>query len=156
MRGIKTTMKFNLKQNLLVLTILSCIAGIIGCSSTTKSTTNAEANKAIVSSEKPTGEKTDKYPTSPTNRDTPTDIKASSGDKIGVPECDEYIEKYEVCITGKVPEAARQQLQTSFEMMRKSWKDLAANPQTKSSLASACKQSQEAAKKSMSAYQCDW
>ena len=31
-------------------------------------------------------------------------------DKIGVAECDDFIDKYEACITGKVPEAARAQV----------------------------------------------
>ncbi len=145
-------MKLNLINNLLTLTILSCIAASIGCSTTAKPNSTNDINKTNTSVEK-----TDKYPTSPTNRDTPTmETKSSSGDKIGVPECDNYIEKYEACITGKVQEAARAQMKSSFELTRKSWKDLAANPQTKSSLASACKQATEMAKQSMSAYACEW
>ena len=144
-------MKFNLKNNLLTLTILSCIAASIGCSTSAKPTSTADTNKGntIV-------EKTDKYPISPTNRDTPTDIKTSSGDKIGIAECDDYIEKYEACITGKVPEASRATLKSSFDQTRQTWKNLAANPQTKSTLASMCKQSKEMAKQSMSAYACEW
>lgn len=144
------TMKFNLKNNLLTITILSCIAASIGCSTSAKPGSTTETNKSNTSVEKTTAEKPDKNPTSP------NDIKTSTGDKIGVPECDNYIEKYEVCISGKVPEAARAQMKTSFEMTRKSWKDLAANPQTKASLASACKQATEMAKQSMSAYACEW
>lgn len=150
-------MNSKLKQNLSILTLSLCLGGLIGCSSTNKSAANTEPNKAIVSSEKPTGDKTDKYPTSPSNRDTPTmETKTSGDDKIGVPECDNYIEKYEACITGKVPEAARQQILSSFKQTRQTWKSLAANPQTKSALASTCKQSLEATKQAMSQYSCDW
>ncbi len=149
-------MKFNLKNNLLTLTILSCIAASIGCSTSAKPSSTAETNKSNASVEKTTAEKTDKYPTSPSNRDTMPTSTGSTGDKIGVPECDNYIEKYEACITGKVPEAARAQMKSSFDLTRKSWRDLAANPQTKSSLASACKQATEMAKQSMSAYACEW
>ena len=145
-------MNFKLKQNLLALALVSCsAAAFVGCSSSAKPATTSETNKSIAGTEK-----TDKYPMSTTNRDTPSDLTAPSGDKIGVAECDDYIEKYEACITGKVPEAARAMIQTSFEQTRKTWKDLAANPQTKSSLASVCKQSKEVAKQSMGAYHCDW
>ncbi len=145
-------MNTKLKQNLSALTLSICIGGLIGCSSTTKTATNSEPNKAVVVSEK-----TDKYPTSPSNRDTPTmETKTSSDDKIGVPECDNYLEKYEACVTGKVPEAARQQILSSFKQTRQTWKSLAANPQTKSALASTCKQSLEMTKQAMSQYSCDW
>src|SRR5687768_4882856 len=56
---------------------------------------------------------------------------AATGDKIGVPECDDYLAKYETCVSGKVPEAARAQYLSTLEQTRKSWRDLAANPQTK-------------------------
>lgn len=81
---------------------------------------------------------------------------ASTGDKIGVPECDDYIEKYEACITGKMPESARAAMKSSFDQTRKTWKDLAANPQTKTTLASVCIQSKDAAKKATEAFKCDW
>lgn len=148
--------KINLKQNSLVLAMLLCVVVFNGCSSNVKPTSTAETNKGNTSVEKTTADKTDKYPVSPTNRDTPSDLTKSSGDKIGIAECDDYIEKYEACITGKVPEAARAMMKSSFDQTRKTWKDLAANPQTKSSLASACKQSKDAAKQSMEVYKCDW
>ncbi len=65
----------------------------------------------------------------------------SMGDKIGVPECDEYIAKYEACIKGKVPEAARAAMQSSFDTARKSWKDMAATTQGKAGLASSLQDS---------------
>ncbi len=80
----------------------------------------------------------------------------SMGDKIGVPECDEYIAKYEACIKGKVPEAARAAMQSSFDTARKSWKDMAATTQGKAGLATACKTATDAAKQSMKAYGCDF
>lgn len=143
-------MTINLKQNLLVLTLLTCAAGMVGCS---KTASNTESNKAIVSTEKPANGKSEK-PTSTTNGDAP-DI-AATGDKIGVAECDDYIEKYEACLTKNVPEQSRAMMKTSFEQTRKTWKDLAANPQTKGSLGSVCKQSKEAAKQATTAFHCEW
>lgn len=87
--------------------------------------------------------------------DAKTDM-AATGDDIGIPECDNYIKKYEACVKDKVPAQASEALKTSFETVRKGWKDAAKNPQAKEGLASACKQAHEAAKQSMAAYKCDW
>ncbi|MBN2192160.1 MAG: hypothetical protein JW751_05040 [Polyangiaceae bacterium] len=83
---------------------------------------------------------------------------ASSGDKVGVPECDEYIEKYEKCLTSssKIPDAAKTTMKQSFDQMRKSWKDSASNPAAKAALATGCKQAMESAKTAMAAYDCQW
>jgi hypothetical protein len=78
----------------------------------------------------------------------------ASADKIGVPECDQFIANYEACVTGKVPEATRAQFKTGMEQWRSSWKKLAANPQTRGTLAGVCKQTIESARTSMKMYNC--
>jgi hypothetical protein len=83
-----------------------------------------------------------------------TETGTVSADKIGVPECDEFIANYDACISSKVPEVARAQYKTTIEQWRTSWKKLAENPQTKPSLAAACKQSAEQARASMKTYNC--
>ena len=80
----------------------------------------------------------------------------ASGDKIGVPECDDFIAKYEACVTGKVPAAQQAAFKSSIETWRKSWKDLAANPQTKATLTSVCKTQLDQAKTSLSSFGCTW
>lgn len=80
----------------------------------------------------------------------------SAGDKVGVPECDEYIAKYEACLNGKVPEAQRGNLLVSMEEMRKGWRNAATNPQAKAALAGGCKTALATAKNSMSQYSCSW
>lgn len=87
-----------------------------------------------------------------TNTTTPT--TSSSGEKIGIPECDDFITKYEACINSKVPEAQRAQFKPTLEQWRSSWRSLAANPQTKGTLAGICKTSLEKAKESMKSYGC--
>lgn len=77
-------------------------------------------------------------------------------EKIGVPECDEYIAKYEACVTGKVPEAQRAMYNSSMETMRKGWQNAATNPPAKAALAGGCKQALATAKQSMSAFSCGW
>ncbi len=83
---------------------------------------------------------------------------ATSGDSVGVPECDEYIKKYEACltsITAKAPQAAPG-MKTAFEAQRKAFKDAAANPSSKATLATTCKQAIENAKQSTSSFSCTW
>ncbi|MFO1463458.1 MAG: hypothetical protein U1F66_06745 [bacterium] len=86
---------------------------------------------------------------------TTTTATAPAGGGIGVPECDDYISKYEKCISDKVPEMARGPLKEAFEKTRASWKELASNETTKSGLATACKQAMEMSKTALSAYGCE-
>ena len=101
---------------------------LMACS---KTETETNANKSSSTTEKPA------------TAGTPATTAAStSGDKIGIAECDEYIAKYESC-TPKVPEMAREQYKSALAQTRASWKQLAENPQTRASLAAACKQAAE-------------
>ena len=81
-------------------------------------------------------------------------MASTAGEKIGVPECDEFIAAYDACVSSKVPEPARAQYKTSIEQWRTSWRKLAANPNTKATLAQVCKQSAEQARASMKSYNC--
>lgn len=94
--------------------------------------------------------------TATTTSNTPAKTTTASGEKVGVAECDDFLDKYEACVSGKVPEAARVQYQASLKQWRDSWRQLAANPQTKGSLAAACKMAAEQAKQSMTSYGCSF
>ena len=131
------------KNALLIAVLLVGTIGFASCSSAPTTTNNG--NNAVVVN-KPAANSTTDVPKTET----------ATGDKIGVAECDEYIEKYEACINSKVPEAQRAMLKTSFEAQRKAFKDAAANPQAKAGLATGCKQAIETAKQSTSAYSCAW
>jgi len=132
----------NFSVRLFTLAALVCgVFFLTNCSSTT--TTNS--NSAVVVNKADT----------PKTADTPKATTAST-DSVGVAECDEYIQKYEACVNSKVPEAQRATYKSSFETMRKSWKDAAANPQSKAGLANGCKQALETAKQSFSSYGCTW
>jgi hypothetical protein len=80
----------------------------------------------------------------------------ASGDKIGVAECDEFIQKYEACVNSKVPESARSMVKANLDTMRNAWKKAAETPQGKSSLAQGCKQALDQAKTTMGSYGCSW
>src|SRR6266576_2512339 len=113
------------RKSLLVGCIL-CAAILIGCSKTETSNSNTGGSSTT----------------------------ASTGDKIGIPECDDYIAKYETCVRGKVPEQARVALESSLKTARDNWKKAAENAQSRGTLAAACKQASEAAANSMKAYGC--
>jgi len=85
---------------------------------------------------------------------TPGTTMASGGEKVGVPECDDFIAKYEACVSNKVPQAARAQYRNALEQWRESWRKLAANPQNKATLASACKQAAEQQAAALKSYGC--
>ena len=92
--------------------------------------------------------------TSPAASPAATVVTASSNEPIGVTECDTFLAAYEKCVHDKVPEAARAQFNSGMAQWRKSWHDLAKNPQTKGTLASICKTQLDQAKQSMKAYNC--
>lgn len=87
---------------------------------------------------------------------SPASTTAAAGDKIGVAECDAYLTKFDNCVTSKVPAAARSRYTASIEATRRQWRDLAANPQTRAGLASACKQAVETARAAYKSYGCEF
>jgi hypothetical protein len=84
-----------------------------------------------------------------------TTTTAAAGD-IGVPECDDFLKKYEACVSGKVPAAAQATFKTSLDTWRSSWKQLAGTPTGKAGLATACKSALDQAKTSLASYNCSW
>ena len=80
----------------------------------------------------------------------------SRSDKIGVPECDDFLAKYEACLSGKVPEAARPQFKAALEQWRTSWRKAAETPETKAGLAQGCKAALEQTKLSMKSFNCEF
>ena len=124
-----------LRNTFLVLCVL-CAAILIGCSKTETGNSNMATNNS--------------------NKGTSTTSTTSSGDKIGIAECDDFIAKYEACVSGKVPTAARASYQSALKQWRESWKKLAENPQTKGTLAAACKQAKEQQEAALKSYGCTW
>ena len=127
-----------LNKTLLILAVL-CAAILVGCS---KSETTNNSNSAVGNSNKIT--------TSGTTTTT------TSGDKIGVPECDDFIAKYDACVSSKVPEVARAQYKAAIDQWRASWKKLADDPATKGTLAAACKQAADQQAAALKPYGCSW
>jgi hypothetical protein len=114
-------------------------------------TTNTAANANAVA----TNANTKAAATPATTTSTPASTTAAAGD-IGVPECDDFLKKYEACVSGKVPAAAQATFKTSLDTWRSSWKQLAGTPTGKAGLATACKSALEQAKTSLASYNCSW
>lgn len=156
-----------IKNNRVILffALLVLSIGLMGCggaqtttdNKTTTSNTKPAENKTET---KPAENKTEANKTAETkpeaNKTGDTKTETAGADKIGVPECDKFIENYETCIFDKVPEAQRAAFKPGLDQWKKSWKDLAANPSTKGTLAQVCKTSAETAKTSLASYSCKW
>jgi len=126
-----------LRKSLVVFSIF-CAAILIGCSKTETGNSNSTAGSSNSAGTSGGGSST------------------TAGDKIGIPECDEYIAKYEACVRGKMPEAARAASESALKSARDNWKKAAENAQSRGTLAAACKQASDAAATSMKAYGCSW
>ena len=133
--------------SLFALCVALCL-GLLACGGAENTNTAANANTTAANA----NTKTAATPASTTA--TPAGTTSAAGD-IGVAECDEFLKKYEACV-GKIPGAAQATFKSSMDQWRTSWKQLAANPQTKSTLAAACKSSMESAKTSLASYNCAW
>jgi hypothetical protein len=124
--------------------LLVACGGSDSSSNTSNTTNTTTANKGGSSN------------TTTTTTTNTTSSTSASGDKLGIPECDEYIAKYEACINSKVPEAQRAQVKTTLDQSRAAWRTAASTPQGKASLAGICKQAMDTARTSMKSYGCDF
>jgi hypothetical protein len=89
---------------------------------------------------------------------TPAPVAATPAPaaQIGVPECDDFLTKYQACVESKVPEAARAQFKTGLDQWRAAWAETAKTPEGKTALVAVCKQSLDATKAYTAAYSCAW
>ena len=80
-----------------------------------------------------------------------TAVRAQS---TGVAACDDFLAKYETCITSKIPGAQQATFKGQLDQTRKTWTDAAKNAATKPSLEAVCKQSADQMKTSLQAFGC--
>ena len=138
-----------LKRTYLISALCACCVLVLAaCSSEPSANTNspaaANANRPAAGAA-----------ATPASASTPA-TTAPAGDKVGVAECDDYLAKVDNCVANKVPEAARAQYRSGIEQTRKSWRTLAANPQTRGSLAAACKTALETARQTYKGFGCEF
>lgn len=120
---------------------VACGLLLMACS-TTDTTNNRNANSNSTVAEKPATA-------------TPaTETASTSGDKIGVPECDDFIAKYDACVSNKVPEMVRAQYKDAIARWRTEWRRMANDPNTRGQLAAACKSAAEQQSAALKSFGC--
>lgn len=84
--------------------------------------------------------------------------EVASGDSVGVAECDDYIKKYEACLTSIAAKAPQVEgpMKTAFQAQRDGFKKAAETPAGKATLKDVCTKAIETAKASTSMYACTW
>ena len=130
---------------------LSCALFLAACGGSEVANSNSTAN----TTNKTSTTTTTSTPAITTSSPATTTTTTSSGDKIGVPECDDFLTKYEACVTDKVPTAARAQFAASLKQWRDAWRSAASTPQGKAGLGAGCKMIAEQSKTSMKPYGCE-
>ena len=74
----------------------------------------------------------------------------------GIAACDEFLQKYDTCVTSKLPEAQRATYKAQLDQTRKMWVDMAKNPSAKSTMEGTCKQTTDAIKTSLQSFGCSF
>lgn len=88
------------------------------------------------------------------NNSTSSNSRATA-EKIGIAECDEFVAKYETCISDHVPDKEKRQYQENIDMWRRLWRDMAAKSDDKPGLAKVCKRKIEEAREAMQSFKCE-
>lgn len=131
-----------MSRTVLLIASLACAVVLLGCS-TTETTNNSNASVA------------EKTGSSAPASSTPAAAAASNDDKIGVPECDDYIAKYESCVN-KIPEMVRAQYKDAIAKSKAEWRRQANDPATRAQLASICKQANDQQAAALKSFGCNF
>lgn len=124
-------------KTVLILCVL-CAALTLGCSRSSKNenTTGANGNRPATAT---------------------TSSTASNAEAIGVAECDDFIAKYEACISDHIPEAQKRQYRENIDAWRKSWRQLVTgNQMSKEAMAATCKRHILQSREGMKSFGCEF
>jgi len=80
----------------------------------------------------------------------------ASAQSTGIAACDDFLQKYDSCVTSKLPEAQRATYKAQLDQTRKVWIDMAKNPSAKSTMEGTCKQTMDAIKASLQSFGCSF
>ncbi len=75
-------------------------------------------------------------------------------DPIGVPECDDYVQKYESCLTDKMPAQDQQIYRVRLDSQRRVWQQMTADPTSRDTLVQQCKDASATAAQEFAKYGC--
>jgi hypothetical protein len=112
-----------------------CVALLAGCSKSSPTSNGAAKDNSSAANANAT----------PVNRE-----------KVGIAECDDFIAKYESCISSSVPEAQKRQHQENIDALRSSWRQLAVSTGAKDTLILMCKRQVAQARESMKDFNCQF
>lgn len=118
------------KKFILIVALFCGVNGLAGCSATPSSNSDNSATRGA------------------------SPQKETTGEKIGVPECDDYLEKYEACLP-KLPENEHEEIRASLKLHRMIWKEDAKTAEGKAKLVETCKGWREQSKQ-MRGDVCGW
>ncbi|KAF0137347.1 MAG: hypothetical protein FD152_522 [Xanthobacteraceae bacterium] len=79
---------------------------------------------------------------------------ARAQEDIGIPECDRFINSYEVCVTTKVPATHRVTFAQQVAQLRTTWRSLAQDPQTRQQLEAICRTQGEQMRRGLEPFGC--
>ena len=148
-------------RNILFIVAALCFAAIsFGCggaaTNTTTNTTKASNSSSTTTTSSTTSTTAPANTAAPAN--TGSSTTASTAPDTGVAECDEYITKYEACLTeiAKKNPQVEPSMKQAFEAQRTGFKQAAATPQGKAALAGTCKQAITTAKTATAQWCTNW
>jgi len=83
-------------------------------------------------------------------------MAAAQAQSAGIAACDDFLTKYDTCVSSKIPAEQQAMYKTQIDQTRKAWLDLAKNPSTKATMEASCKQTMDATKASLTAFGCSF
>jgi hypothetical protein len=83
-------------------------------------------------------------------------MAAAQAQSTGIATCDDFLTKYDACISSKIPAEQQAMYKTQIDQTRKAWLDLAKNPSAKATMEASCKQTMDATKASLTAFGCSF
>ena len=83
-------------------------------------------------------------------------VRQDRGGKVGVPECDNYLDRYAACVEHKAPASARPAMEKNLAATRDAWRRAATTDGAREQLEKACKMARAAATRAMGAFGCKW
>jgi hypothetical protein len=83
-------------------------------------------------------------------------MAAAQAQSTGIAACDDFLTKYDTCVSSKIPAEQQAMYKTQIDQTRKAWLDLAKNPSTKATMEASCKQTMDATKASLTAFGCSF
>ena len=79
---------------------------------------------------------------------------AAGAGETGIPVCDDFLTKYEACITTKIPTENQTMFKLQLDQVRERWGESSKDPNTRPHLEASCKQVYEQMKTAMKPYGC--